>query len=602
MNNYMEIALYRFRYLMPWFLGLAFVVSTIAITLRCLAGFDITDEGYYLLWISGPTDFDAGTSTFGFIINPLFEIFHGNFVALRVVNVLSIVFLVTFLVRELFCLFVPDFKLSWGNFFVFIAPISITTLMFFPNSQTTPSYNTLTMQLLLVASILVIKLMETQTYNYRYVAICLGITLTFTFFSKPTSGVFLSFTVCCLILLICQAGKKIQSILYIFLGVALTAASAIYCMFFLGKRFPYFFVEGAKLWQLFDPHYEFKNILRIDFDINFHQAALIAFWFFIFLNLIVNLVNRKPLPTYSLLLIFVLTTFFIISSENSQSLIVMGTTPFFFYVFIGTVGFICYSFFAYQWKIPGKISVLLGLFFFCLPWIFVVGTNGNYFQAESKASIFWVIAIVVLLLDTIPLEKFKNAIFAGLGIVFTLVVAVSVIQTIGNPYRQAPGYFNQFSLAEIGPEKTKVFVSEDFGEFIKSATKQASLAGLKPDTPIIDLTGESPGVVYLLGAKSISQPWLLGGYAGSDSFVTEVLKNSKCQQLNRAWVLMTTENDRFVSQNLLHTVNLNLDDQYELAASWLIPSGYGSSGEAYVQYLFKPLDVHSNHATNCAKA
>ena len=54
----------------------------------CRYGIDVTDEGFYLVWMSNPFNYSISTSQFGFIYHPLYELLDGNIVALRQANIL----------------------------------------------------------------------------------------------------------------------------------------------------------------------------------------------------------------------------------------------------------------------------------------------------------------------------------------------------------------------------------------------------------------------------------------------------------------------------------------------------------------------------------
>src|ERR1700737_1011991 len=56
------------------------------VLLRCRAGFDFTDEGFYLNWISNPWNFGVSVSQFGFVYHPLYKLVGGDIALLRQAN------------------------------------------------------------------------------------------------------------------------------------------------------------------------------------------------------------------------------------------------------------------------------------------------------------------------------------------------------------------------------------------------------------------------------------------------------------------------------------------------------------------------------------
>ena len=53
-------------------------------------GIDITDEGYYLNWISNPFLYKHSLSQFGYIYHPLYLMVDGNIAYLRILNILLV--------------------------------------------------------------------------------------------------------------------------------------------------------------------------------------------------------------------------------------------------------------------------------------------------------------------------------------------------------------------------------------------------------------------------------------------------------------------------------------------------------------------------------
>ena len=77
---------------MEWIaLAISVVASVLLlgwVMLRCRSGFDFTDEGFYLNWISNPWNFRSSVTQFGFVYHPLYKLVGGDVVLLRQANVL----------------------------------------------------------------------------------------------------------------------------------------------------------------------------------------------------------------------------------------------------------------------------------------------------------------------------------------------------------------------------------------------------------------------------------------------------------------------------------------------------------------------------------
>ena len=57
---------------------------------RSYFGYDFTDEGYYLNWISNPWIYKASVSQFGFMYHPLYRLVGGDLPLLRQCNIFII--------------------------------------------------------------------------------------------------------------------------------------------------------------------------------------------------------------------------------------------------------------------------------------------------------------------------------------------------------------------------------------------------------------------------------------------------------------------------------------------------------------------------------
>ena len=94
-------------------------------------GFDLTDEGWYLNWISNPHIYKSSTSNFGFIYHPLFSLLNENLTYLRWTN-----FLISFILSYLLIFFLTKeivstkiLKVNFLSYQVFL--ISLSTTIFF---------------------------------------------------------------------------------------------------------------------------------------------------------------------------------------------------------------------------------------------------------------------------------------------------------------------------------------------------------------------------------------------------------------------------------------------------------------------------------------
>ena len=110
--------------------------------------------------------------------------------------------------------------------------------------------------------------------------------------------------------------------------------------------------------------------------------------------------------------------------------------------------------------------------------------------------------------------------------------------------------------------------------------------GFKPNTPVIDLTGQYPGILYIIGAKAIGQPWMTGGY----SVAIKILSKVKCEEIATAWILYDPSSTAQLSPEILQNFGLDLHKDYSQAAKFNPPMGVGGRNPniSHQQLLLKP--------------
>ena len=143
---------------------------------------------------------------------------------------------------------------------------------------------------------------------------------------------------------------------------------------------------------------------------------------------------------------------------------------------------------------------------------------------------------------------------------------------------------------ELGPSKTKLMVSNEYGMYIDEAKNLVSGTEFKEGTPIIDLTGQSPGILHALGAANIGQAWTIGGYKGSEKLAVSALQKVSCEQLVKSWLLVEPKGPRSLPYRVIDTVlKLDVIKDYKAVAAWSTAIGSGGYNEARIQKLMKPM-------------
>jgi hypothetical protein len=142
---------------------------------------------------------------------------------------------------------------------------------------------------------------------------------------------------------------------------------------------------------------------------------------------------------------------------------------------------------------------------------------------------------------------------------------------------------------DIGKSGSTLIISEGFGQYISEAIHVAKMAGFKEGTPMVDLTGQSPGILYALGASNIGTPWILGGYPGSDKFAVEALNRASCEDFSIAWLLTEANGPIKISSEILSSFGADLVKDFEIVGTVRTAEGAGGYREARLQQFFKPV-------------
>ena len=135
---------------------------------------------------------------------------------------------------------------------------------------------------------------------------------------------------------------------------------------------------------------------------------------------------------------------------------------------------------------------------------------------------------------------------------------------------------------------TKLQESEATRDYIYTAKSKAHQAGFEKGDPVIDLSGQSPGLLFAIGANNVGRPWLIGGYPGSFDYVTLSLGRVGCKELAAAWLLTEPDGPRSISSDVIKSYGGDLSSDYHLAGSWMTSEGAGGYEKRRMQNLYKP--------------
>ena len=144
---------------------------------------------------------------------------------------------------------------------------------------------------------------------------------------------------------------------------------------------------------------------------------------------------------------------------------------------------------------------------------------------------------------------------------------------------------------KIDEKGNTLILSKEFVTYINEVKNISHKSGFKKQDNMIDLSGQSPGLLYLLGAKSIGTAWNIGGYKGSLDVAKASFNLVDCQEIGSAWILYDSKSPRSISTDLLASLGANFSDQYELVGSWKLKKEIAINHQERTQELYKPINI-----------
>jgi hypothetical protein len=146
----------------------------------------------------------------------------------------------------------------------------------------------------------------------------------------------------------------------------------------------------------------------------------------------------------------------------------------------------------------------LVLNFLIFPYVYAFGIANNYWVLGPAAGIFWILASLVLL-SPIASNRMPSSLLLSLGFAVQIIIVTLVQSGVETPYRQSQPLRENDCKFEIGRLGSSLMFSKGFGQYISEVISLAKQAGFKQGAPMIDLTGQSPGILYALSAINIGQ-------------------------------------------------------------------------------------------------
>ncbi|WP_426441315.1 hypothetical protein [Bradyrhizobium genosp. P] len=565
-------------------------------------GLNPADEGLYLNSIANPFAYTINSppSLFGFFYHWPYQWAGGDIAVLRMANVtlsMALGWILSFLViRRLW-------TVRWPHAAALSAGIASLALVgWYSWAQLTPNYYTLNIQSLLMVMIGLLLADRPGRIGWVLGGGLIGIGGWCCFMAKPTTAAAIAPVV-----MLYSAVLRRKSPLAI-LGAALVAVALLIITAHLidGSITGLVtrMVNSAEMEILLGADHEVSRMFRIDGLATSRSELAIAVLLATALLLSI-LMGPAHWLFSSLALAAVSIVTIAIALLGTDPIIIKRSTLFL------VPSFTCLGAMFYRGGLllrsQAPASIGLGLTFLILPHLHALGSNVNYWIIGSGGALFWMLAVVAFLSPLAQQER-SVATLLPLTVMAQLLTASTINAGILNPNHQVKD-LRAYGAVMLLPGGGKLVLSQPFHDYLATAKAQARAAGLGVGTPVIDLSGRSPTLLYVLETRALGLPWLLGTYPGgskavemfgrssliggvglgSNAAAVEALGLENCAELAKAWVLIEPGGPRHLDQvSVMASFGAGQAD-YVVAATFETPINNGAFPNAYRQFLLKPI-------------
>lgn len=523
-------------------------------------GLGLDDESYYLLWMAHPGEFPESLTQFGFVYHPLYELVRGNLHVLRVTNILLTFGLATWLTHLFLRVVLRTDGAGRRETAIASAGIATASLTLFSASAGTPGYYSLNLQGLMLAAIglMLIERKDASSGKRLAAAALAGVALEVVFLAKPTT-----FAVATLMVVAYALARRPMRIRELVVGLAAGLAALVASALAIDGSLPGFVDRlrtEADLQRVLESGHTIGNALRIDpipyLDL---RGLLLATTWTVVVTLVLLAVRRGGSVALAASI-----------AAGCASVAVTAAAGF---VHVGDVSglqdgiyllpVVAFALVAavvamLRASLPRVVTwrdVLLVAGLAVTPLAFAFGSNVNNWHIASGASIFYVLAGLAAA-RTLPDADARRAVAIVAAVVTVIATAQSTARFRGR-LLPAPGVQGRVVATRV-PGGT-VRIPAPRHDYVVAAIAMADDAGFRPGTPMIDLTGLSPGLMYVVRARPLARPWTPGGRPGSDRFAVRLWRLADCEDVARAWVIDEPDGPKRLSPASLATVGIDLE-------------------------------------------
>lgn len=579
-------------------LAIAAFVMLASILFRSHYGFDFTDEGYCMLWMTNPSSYATSVTLFGFFYHPLYSLVHGDVASIRTINDLITFGLAWILCAALFYSAFGKVNFTFGKISFLLALSAVVgsasllvTAFELPQS---PSYNTLAYQAILVCLIgLVIADASNPRLNF-FGCVLIGVSWWVAFMAKPTTALALGLLTIVYVLILGKFRLRL---------IAVAAATAVLLLFISAwaidgsaRLFIERFVKSIELMNLLEGENVLSSIWRWDI----FPLGRGKLWFLLLISMGMSAVifaSTSESRVFRNCVIVVCVAF----AVAVIGIFAGGYTPeSHFERYDGLlmlalpIGCLICAMAMNGFRSVTRWHFALVIFLLLVPFAYAFGTGRPYWLNAEGTALFWILSGIVLISAAKP-ASLRAVLPVGGGAL--IMTALFVSASMEHPMRQTESFRMDTEIVDINPHGGPLVISTDFAAYINGLRQLARTGEFKAGTPIIDMTGHSPGAVYVLGGTAPGTVWLLGGYKGSGTFAAAVLNSVSCDALAQAWVITEPSGPGALPKNILKRYGIDPQQDYRDLGTVQTPAApYPIS---YAQHLLKPRRSYVEARSEC---
>lgn len=559
-------------------------------------GFDRTDEGFYLNSIAHPRDDASSILLFGYAYHPFYVLVAGDLVTLRWVGMLLSVLTVGSLAWV--SLKTPSLVgAEMPHLTIRVATslgLSATALVTVAQMPLTPSYNTLTLQGLALAATGLILTMTRAGRSGLAGAVLLGVGSWLTFLGKPTTAGLL---VILIVLVTCLVPGTWRRRLWVAAAcLLLSFATTLVAAGLTPLELVEIMSQGLATSTALGGH---DQILRLDhfpprgngFRLVLTLAAVTVLagyvtarprrgWRSSRQRLMLRTLGAAAGTCSTVLVAWLAWSALnrtggalVAASDTLATLLLVCGVAIGATLLAALMGSDSARQAAYTApQMSGesrRLKIGLLALLVLLPPAYAIGTNTNLWTATGRATCFWLLVLCILMTQSRRGARY-NHYRAAAPLVGALMVAILLLaSTAGAPYRY-PALQSATTPTVVGNSRLALTPGDHAA--VAELGALGRRLGVNDQTRVLDLTGDSPGSIFLLGARPAGQAWVIGGYPGSEAAARLAIEADSCA-VAAALLFVAEGAPRAIPVDVLTSIGRDLKTDYRSVGQFLRQQG-----------------------------